>query len=723
MKVSVCSSVFNQKDWLTEMIASVVAQTFKDWELVLVDDGSTDDIKAVVDGFNDPRIKLHRFEANQGIPHGINWAFQNSSGEYVMPIAADEWLDPKKLEQQVAYLDEHKEIQAVCGLPQHGIQDAPMGERPSWEQYFMRAHNRSREQWLRTFLEIDWVPVGSVSALWRREVFDEIGLFDPALKIFSDHEWWVRFLKRYTLKMLPFRWALCKPNPPDAVSFAATKEATMKELEIVRGKHKLEAPKGDKVTIGIPCKDMEKFLKATLDSIIAQTHENWEIIFVDDGSTDKSLEIAMSVKDQRVKCKSFIENRGQQEALNYALEFATGQYFIPLSADDIVEPTFIERCLHIFNLNPCLEFIASQTDFIHEDGSLFTEDHIFKHIQRASNRTQDEWKATFRRGNVYFGAGMMRTQGLREIGGFHKDSGVISDYEVYLRFVHRFDLYVIEEDLTHTRIHGTNQSGNVDQKWLRQKYFDLQTPFYKPQRRLIIATPFYESKGFSPYIMSLQRTIKLLTMMGLEWDWWEISGDAYVDRAKNTIVNKFLEDPYNTDLFMIDSDMSWDAEAFLKMMEIPEEIVVGSYPMKNAWNKWTSTPLVTKEEDGKIVTNGRKLPGGGTILEGRELSGGFMRIKREALERYRERFKEFTYKDIGADPPNPDRIYTEFFCCDRHDGMRWGEDRVFSRRLAEMGEKWWIYTNINFGHYGMTGYHGNFNQYLNGDKGDHPQAS
>ena len=51
MRVSVCSSVKNQTVWLKDMIASVVAQTFKDWELVLVDDGSTEDVKAIVDEF------------------------------------------------------------------------------------------------------------------------------------------------------------------------------------------------------------------------------------------------------------------------------------------------------------------------------------------------------------------------------------------------------------------------------------------------------------------------------------------------------------------------------------------------------------------------------------------------------------------------------------------------------------------------------------------------
>jgi len=99
----------------------------------------------------------------------------------------------------------------------------------------------------------------------------------------------------------------------------------------------------------------------------------------------------------------FVENKGQQEALNYMLNEATGDYFVSLSADDTIETNFLEKCVAIFNLNPCLELIASQTDFIKEDGSPFTEDHVFKHVERASNRTQDQWKQTFGVGNSYFG--------------------------------------------------------------------------------------------------------------------------------------------------------------------------------------------------------------------------------------------------------------------------------------------------------------------------------
>ena len=138
--VSICCSVLNQSELLDGMLASVVGQTFKDWELILVDDGSTQDIAAIVNKYADERIKLHRFDENKGIPHGQNWAFEHATGKYVQPLAADERLWERKLEVQVQYMDEHPEIAASWGLPREG----ELGPRPEWEQYALKAHNRNR---------------------------------------------------------------------------------------------------------------------------------------------------------------------------------------------------------------------------------------------------------------------------------------------------------------------------------------------------------------------------------------------------------------------------------------------------------------------------------------------------------------------------------------------------------------------------------------------------
>lgn len=725
-KVSVCCSVLNQSGWLLEMISSVVAQTYKDWELIIVDDGSTEPVRQVVEKFNDPRIIFERWDHNRGIPHGINHAFRMACGEFVQPIAADELLSPDKLEKQVAFLDSHQEIDCVWGLPQFcgNMQATLLGERPLWEQYQMKAHNRSRESWLKTLLLLESVPLGSCSALWRRKVFDSIGYFNADLTAFCDHEWYVRFFEKHNGYVMNHRFALCRPNP-DSQSSAKHAKRNMEELERVREMHPVQLPPvTGKVSVGIPVYNMAPYIGEAIKSVLEQTYQDFEILILDDGSTDSIAEVVAKYDDQRIRFFRFDENRGPHVATNQLAARAEGEFFVPLSADDTLDCTFLWKCLAEFEASPFTEFVASQTDFIDEKGNEYQDkSHPFYRIEKPTNKTQDEWKARLFHGNVYFGCGMYRTSAFLECGGRKDKLGVISDYELYLNLLHRENIRIIEENLTHTRIHGKNMSLlNQDQaKKLPRLYFDAKRPYYPPRRKLIIATPFYELKGFAPYISSLAHTAKLLDKLGINWEFWELSGDSYVHRARNTICTKFLEDPENTDLFFIDSDMQWNPEAIVNMMVMPELVVGASYPTKNNWGSWTSIPY-WEESEGKRHPRGRQLEDGSALIEANFLAAGFLRLKREALESYRDHYTDFRYREPCADPANPDREYIEYFASIRQDGLLFGEDMMFSKRLKEMGMPMWIYTNVNMGHFGVKGWTGNYHQWLSG-KGKNQDAN
>jgi glycosyltransferase involved in cell wall biosynthesis len=700
------------------MIATVMAQTMQDFEIVIVDDGSTEDINSVVQSFNDARIRFFRFDENRGIPHGMNFAFEQASGEYVKPMAADETLWNRALEIQSEYLDKNPGIAACFGLPRHGEQ----GLRPEYEQYALDAQNRSRAQWLDTLLGLKNVPLGSCAALWRRELFKDLGHFDPALKAFCDHEWYCRLVKEHDIWMLPYRVAEYRDDV-SSVGGKTTREEAVQQLQMVHAKHRREhEPKDGLVTVCIPVKDMEKYVVESVKSVVAQTHPNWELIVVDDGSKDKTYEVLRAYLQQcpnaRVQVVSFPSNRGQMSATNYALGMARGEYFVPLSADDILEPTHLARVHEVLSLNPLIDFCSTQTDFIGEKGEPFTEAHPFKTIEKAKNKSQDDWKARLRFGNVYFGVGMYRTKALRDVGGWKQEYGVIADYAMYLEMLQRGNIHVIEEPLTHTRITGKNVSTNFDPQTLVKTYGAIRKRFYLPRRKLIIATPFYTVAGFSPYIYALVHTIRAITQAGVDFEYWHPSGDAYVQRVKNTILSKFMEDPEATDLLMIDSDMEWEVEALLKMLVIQEDLIVGSYPQKNSWDMWTSKPKFVVNEAGQMQATQKNFDDGTFLIEGEDLAGGFMLIKRGVLQRYMDAYPDARYVDDSADPSSPNRVYTEFFqagaLADGSGEIKrfWGEDRTFSRRLKAIGERWWIYPHITFGHWGMKGWSGNFGAQL-----------
>ena len=752
-RVTACVSVLNQPELLKQTLESIQKQTFPDWECIVVDDGSTVPIKTVVDSFNDPRFIFHRFEKNRGIPHGANWAYKHAKGDYIQTLGCDEFIWEKKFEVQVAYLDKFQDVDLVWGVPGN----TEMGPVASWEQYILRAHNRSREHWLKTFLLLESVPVGGASALWRKSVFESIGYFADNLTAFSDHEWFVRLIKKHKVEILPFRFMNEVPGHKSiCTKTAQNAEKLDAEYKWVREQHPLEVrPTDGLISIGMPVKDHARFLKYSLRSVLQQTDQNFEVIIIDDGSTDNLEEELKKYPDKRISFFKNEKNEGHMATVNKLLAKAKGEFFISYSADDTMSPDFLEKCRNEFIKDPYLEYVASQNDFMKEDGTPWEGPHPFLTIEKAVNRPVNEWLERLRFGNVYFGIGMYRTSALRDVGGWDPKHGVISDYEMYLKLLPRYNCRIIEEPLTHTRIHGKNQSllNGEEAGKLKRRYYDAQKSYYQPRPKVIIATPFYELKGFSPYIKSLTETTKLLTLHGIDWEFYDLSGDSYVDRARNSICATFLDDPWTTDLFFIDSDMAWDPHAFINMMFRPEPVIGGSYPVKNKWELWTSKPKVTDPERGPHFT-GIPLPDGSALLEAHQLAGGFLRVKRSVLEKFSEFYALNKYRDTNPDPAVR-KEHIQFFAAgiDRETEVLLlkdiveaakdkdlvdmsifkerlqklseprdyvGEDYFFSNRLRNMGIPLFIYPNATISHFGVQGWTGNFDTFLKGHTKEKP---
>jgi glycosyltransferase involved in cell wall biosynthesis len=105
--ISVLMALYNGAALVGETIASLRAQTFGDFELIVVDDRSTDDGIAVLKGINDPRIRIIESPVNQGVVRARNAAFAQARGRYVAALDHDDLCHPERFARQVAYLDAH----------------------------------------------------------------------------------------------------------------------------------------------------------------------------------------------------------------------------------------------------------------------------------------------------------------------------------------------------------------------------------------------------------------------------------------------------------------------------------------------------------------------------------------------------------------------------------------------------------------------------------------
>ena len=173
--VSVITPFFNTARFLAEAIESVLAQNYRPLELLLVDDGSTDDSADIAARFCDGTAdaRLLRLPYNQGQAAARNVALRQARGELVTFLDADDMMMSDRLRFQVEYLMDHRNVDVVIGSAEYFLE--PGVAPPAWMRgRLVPGQNHHRNP---------------MTMLTRRSVFDQIGLFDPACRHCEDMDW------------------------------------------------------------------------------------------------------------------------------------------------------------------------------------------------------------------------------------------------------------------------------------------------------------------------------------------------------------------------------------------------------------------------------------------------------------------------------------------------------------------------------------------------------
>jgi glycosyltransferase involved in cell wall biosynthesis len=186
--VSLILLSYNYERYVGDAIRSVLAQTYPHWELIVVDDASTDGSLEVIHSFSDPRLHLLRLESNVGSSAAYNLAYGYCRGQYVGSLDADDFLASRKLELQVEEFAAHADIDVLGTFVTEvdAAGNATEGETAAWfnqerdlddvENWLMRNH------------------LCHSSALLRRSAHDRFGLLNPHLRAAADYELWLRGL-------------------------------------------------------------------------------------------------------------------------------------------------------------------------------------------------------------------------------------------------------------------------------------------------------------------------------------------------------------------------------------------------------------------------------------------------------------------------------------------------------------------------------------------------
>jgi glycosyltransferase involved in cell wall biosynthesis len=197
-KVDVIIPAYNAARYLPTAIESVIAQTFEDWQILVVDDGSTDNTAEVVAPFLErlgPKIKYIK-QPNGGVSAARNTAIRNSSAELLAMLDADDvWVDCRLSESLKCF-----EGRPQVGLS-YGFNTTIDLEGRVINTYDQRQENA--EGRIAPYLYMRRVDLPCCTVTLRRRCIDEVGIFDETLRITEDRDLWLRIALRYEIALVP----------------------------------------------------------------------------------------------------------------------------------------------------------------------------------------------------------------------------------------------------------------------------------------------------------------------------------------------------------------------------------------------------------------------------------------------------------------------------------------------------------------------------------------
>jgi glycosyltransferase involved in cell wall biosynthesis len=208
---SVCFPTYNGAAYLDEAIRSVLAQTFTDFELIIVDDQSTDDSAIIARSFDDPRIAFYQNPTRLGLVENWNRCLELAQGEYICIFHQDDVMLPHNLAAKVEALNQHP----TAGLVYSDVYLIDVDGQKLAETWFYPttpAHDfvESGLKFFERLLLGDNL-VACPSMVVRREGYEKSGRFDPRFRFTSDLNMWLRLLLGYDIvylaqPLMKYRW-------------------------------------------------------------------------------------------------------------------------------------------------------------------------------------------------------------------------------------------------------------------------------------------------------------------------------------------------------------------------------------------------------------------------------------------------------------------------------------------------------------------------------------
>lgn len=199
-KVSIIIPTFNRRDYITTALDSVLAQSYKDYEIIIIDDGSSDDTKEVLKPYQN-NIRYF-YQDNRGIPATRNKGIREAQGDYIAFLDSDDYWLPEKLKRQIECFKQN---------PHHGMV-ATRCSSITPDGRFRKKNRPGKSGWVLTDLfKANFIRTSS--AMIKKECFEKVGLFDESLPECEEYDLWLRITKHYPIGFINEPLTVYTDNP------------------------------------------------------------------------------------------------------------------------------------------------------------------------------------------------------------------------------------------------------------------------------------------------------------------------------------------------------------------------------------------------------------------------------------------------------------------------------------------------------------------------------
>lgn len=291
------------------------------------------------------------------------------------------------------------------------------------------------------------------------------------------------------------------------------------------------------ITVLLPVYNCEKYFFESVQSILSQTYKHFELLIIDDCSTDKTLEICKSFKDERIVLIEKEKNSGYTDSLNYGISIAKGKYIARMDGDDISLPERFEKQINFLEQNPTISLCGTAIQII---GTNKVLKHPLKH---------DEIKVNLCKGSSFFHPTVMgKTQMFRD-NLYDKSYEPAEDYELWTRLIFKYNVANLDNILLLYRVHenqvsvANNSIQSLSAYKSQLKMFNhLGIEKYFSQNDLDMVFRFQISKSINDYKITLKVLKKLRTL--------NIEKNIYKLKEFSALISKFEENTLKNFLSM-----------------------------------------------------------------------------------------------------------------------------------------------------------------------------